>query len=91
MWFYQKLFGFDTHPDGIYMKEDKKVRSNLIHEMCIEPLRWGGVWKIVCHVTQKKCDGGLFGGNWSERINLSISGGFIKSYLALIPIRTAFI
>ena len=61
--------------------------------VCIERVRWG--WgrsgKCACHVTQRKCDGVLFSGNCSEGVVLSFSRGFIESYLALIPIRTAFI
>ena len=61
--------------------------------VCIEPVRWG--WgrsgKCTSHVTQKKCDGILFSGKCSEGIVSSFLCGFIKSYLAFIPIRTAFI
>ena len=93
-WIYWKLFGFDTHPDGIYMKlYHKKKIISCTRIVCIERVRWG--WgrsgKCACHVTQRKCDGVLFSENCSEGMVSSISSGFIKSYLALIPIRTAFI
>ena len=158
MWFYQKLFGFDTHPDGgiICMKLYHENRSNLARctrIVCTEQVRWGGggavadpggrigrgpppplfrpifvfladfcyfrarhrgiwipgppplftdpgsasgggggrSWKCACHVTQRKCDGVLFSGKCSEGVVSSFSCGFIKSYLALIPIRTAFV
>ena len=94
MWFYQKLFGFDTHPDGIYMKlyQKKKIKS-CTRIVCIEPVRlgWGRSGNCASHVTQRKCDGVLFSGNCSEGIVSSFPCGFIRIYLALIPIRTAFI
>ena len=77
------------------MKLYHKKKVQILHAycICIEPLRWGwgGSWKSACHVTQRKCDGVLFSGNCSEEVVSSFSCGFIKSYLALIPIRTAFI
>ena len=52
---------------------------------------WGRSGKCASHVTQKKCEGVLFSGKCSEGVVSSFPCGFIKSYLALIPIRTAFI
>ena len=70
----------------------KKVQ--ILHAYCMyRAVRWG--WgrsgKCASHVTQRKCDGVLFCGNCSEGIVSLFSCGFIKRYLALIPIRTAFI
>ena len=83
------------YPSGRHLYEAialKKFKS-CTRIVCIEPVRWG--WgrsgKCASHVTQRKCDGVLFCVNCSEGIVSLFSCGFIKSYLALIPIRTAFI
>ena len=92
MWFNPKLFGSDTHPDGIYVKLYHENRSNLARLYCI-CIRWGGVGLGNAPVTwlRENVMGFCSSEKCSEGVVSSFSCGFIKSYLALIPIRTAFI